>query len=299
MSARSAGPRRVRTAVIPVAGLGTRFLPASKAVPKEMLPLVDKPMIQYVIESAVAAGIEEIVFVTAPGKTAIEHHFARAPELELHLRQAGKPELLEAVAHIAELASFVFVQQEAPLGSGHAVLLARDVVGDEPFVMLWADDLVLADPPVVEQLIDAHDRTGGCVVAVTAVPPDAVSRYGIVDVGERVGEGLWPVRRIVEKPPSASAPSNLAAVAGYLLTPTIFDCLEQTPAGRGGEVWLADGVQRLLEREDLFAVQLRGTRYDVGDRLDYLRATVDLALARPDLGPPLREHLAARLSGDR
>jgi UTP--glucose-1-phosphate uridylyltransferase len=288
---------KVRKAVIPAAGLGTRFLPASKAVPKEMLPLVDKPVIQYIVEGAVASGIEQVVIVTAASKRAIEDHFDRFWELEYRLDHAGKHDLLAEARATAELARFVFVRQGAPLGNGHAVLLAKDVVGDEPFVMLWGDDLVLGDPPLVRQLIEAHERTGGAIVAVKAVSREDASKYGVIEVAERVDERLFRVSRIVEKPPTGEAPSNLAAVTGYLLTPDIFEYLEQTPAGHGGEIWLADGVQRIAERGNLFALEFLGRRYDAGNKLEYLQATVDIALDRPDLGPALREYLARRVCG--
>jgi UTP--glucose-1-phosphate uridylyltransferase len=290
-------PKKVRKAVIPAAGLGTRFLPASKAVPKEMLPLVDKPVIQYIVEGAVASGIEQVVIVTAAAKRAIEDHFDRFWELEHRLDQAGKHELLAEARATAEMAKFVFVRQGAPLGNGHAVLLAKDVVGDEPFAMLWGDDLVLGNPPFVRQLIDAHERTRGAIVAVKAVSREDASKYGVIDVAERIDERLYHVSRIVEKPPLGQAPSNLAAVTGYVLTPDIFEYLEQTPVGHGGEIWLADGVQRIAEKGNLFALEFKGRRYDAGNKMEYLQATVDIALARPDLGPAFREYLARHVCG--
>jgi len=283
--------RRVRKAVIPAAGLGTRFLPASKSVPKEMLPVVDKPVIQYIVEGAVQSGIEEVVIVTAASKRAIEDHFDRFWELEYRLETAGKSDLVAVARQPAELAKFVFVRQGAPLGNGHAVLMAKEVVGDEPFVMLWGDDVVLGDPPFVRQLIDAHERTGGSVVGVMAVPPEEAAKYGVVDVAERLDERLTRASRIVEKPKDELPPSNLAAVAGYLLTPDIFGYLEETRAGQGGEIWLADGVQRIADRGEFYALQFQGRRYDMGNKLEYLYATVDLALARPDLGPAFRQYL--------
>jgi UTP--glucose-1-phosphate uridylyltransferase len=286
---------RVRKAVIPAAGLGTRFLPASKAVPKEMLPLVDKPVIQYIVESAVASGIEEVVIVTAASKRAIEDHFDRFWELEYRLAQADKQELLAEARRPAELARFVFVRQGEPLGNGHAVLMTKEVVGDEPFVMLWGDDVVVAEPPFVRQLLDAYERTGGSIVGVMAVPPEDVPKYGVVEVAERLDERLTRVSRIVEKPPAEAAPSNLAAVAGYLLQPEIFDYLEQTPAGQGGEIWLADGVQKIAEAGHFYALEFEGRRYDAGNKLEFLEATVELALARPDLGPDFRAWLRSAL----
>jgi UTP--glucose-1-phosphate uridylyltransferase len=286
---------RVRKAVIPAAGLGTRFLPASKAVPKEMLPIVDKPVIQYIVEGAVESGIEEVVLVTASAKRAIEDHFDRFFELEYRLEASGKHDLLEQTRRPAEMARFVMVRQGAPLGNGHAVLLAKEVVGDEPFAMLWGDDIVLGSPPFVRQLIDAHERTGGSVVGVMAVPPEEAIKYGVVEVAERLDDRLVRCSRIVEKPPRDQAPSNLAAVAGYVLTPDIFGYLEQTHVGQGGEIWLADGVQKIAAKGNLYALEFAGRRYDAGNKLEYLQATVDLALDRPELGPAFRAYLEEKL----
>ena len=286
---------RVRKAVIPAAGLGTRFLPASKAVPKEMLPVVDKPVIQYIIEGAVSSGIEEVVLITASAKRAIEDHFDRFFELEYRLEAAGKHELVAELRWLSEMAQFVIVRQGSPLGNGHAVLLAKEVVGDEPFAMLWGDDMVLGDPPFVRQLIDAHERTGGSVVGVISVPPEEAVKYGVIEVAERLDDRLVRASRIVEKPPRDHVPSNLAAVAGYVLTPDIFGYLEQTDVGQGGEIWLADGVQKIAAKGNLYALEFQGRRYDAGNKLEFLEATVDLALERADLGPPFRAYLEAKL----
>jgi UTP--glucose-1-phosphate uridylyltransferase len=286
---------RVRKAVIPAAGLGTRFLPASKAVPKEMLPVVDKPVIQYIVEGAVASGIEEVILVTAAGKRSIEDHFDSSFELEYRLQAAGKLDLLAETRRPAEMARFVMVRQGAPLGNGHAVLLAKEVVGDEPFAMLWGDDIVLGNPPFVQQLIEAHERTGGSVVGVMAVPPEEAMKYGVIEVAERLDDRLVRASRIVEKPPRDQIPSNLAAVAGYVLTPDIFDYLEETQVGQGGEIWLADGVQKIAEKGNLYALEFQGRRYDAGNKGEYLQATVDLALDHPDLGPAFRAYLEQRL----
>jgi UTP--glucose-1-phosphate uridylyltransferase len=287
---------RVRKAVIPAAGLGTRFLPASKAVPKEMLPVVDKPVIQYIVEGAVESGIEEVVLITASAKRAIEDHFDRFFELEYRLEASGKQDLLNEVRRPAEMARYVMVRQGAPLGNGHAVLLAKEVIGDEPFAMLWGDDMVLGSPPFVAQLIAAHERTGGAVVGVMAVPPEDAVKYGVIEVAERLDDRLVRASRIVEKPPRDQVPSNLAAVAGYVLTPDIFGYLEQTGAGQGGEIWLADGVQKIAAQGNLYALEFSGRRYDAGNKLEYLQATVDLALARADLGPAFRAYLEDKLS---
>ena len=286
---------RVRKAVIPAAGLGTRFLPASKAVPKEMLPIVDKPVLQYIIEGAVASGIEEVVLVTASAKRAIEDHFDRFFELEYRLEAAGKHELLAELRRLTEMAKFVMVRQGSPLGNGHAVLLAKEVVGDEPFAMLWGDDMVLGDPPFVRQLIEAHERTGGSVVGVMSVPPEEAIKYGVIEVAERLSDRLVRASRIVEKPRRDQVPSNLAAVAGYVLTPDVFGYLEQTGVGQGGEIWLADGVQKIAAKGNLYALEFEGRRYDAGNKLEFLQATVDLALERPDLGPAFRAYLEEKL----
>ena len=286
---------RVRKAVIPAAGLGTRFLPASKAVPKEMLPIVDKPVLQYIIEGAVASGIEEVVLVTASAKRAIEDHFDRFFELEYRLEAAGKHELLAELRRLTEMAKFVMVRQGSPLGNGHAVLLAKEVVGDEPFAMLWGDDMVLGSPPFVAQLIAAHERTGGSVVGVMSVPVDEAIKYGVIEVAERLSDRLVRASRIVEKPRRDQVPSNLAAVAGYVLTPDVFGYLEQTGVGQGGEIWLADGVQKIAAKGNLYALEFEGRRYDAGNKLEFLQATVDLALERPDLGPAFRAYLEEKL----
>jgi UTP--glucose-1-phosphate uridylyltransferase len=286
---------RVRKAVIPAAGLGTRFLPASKAVPKEMLPIVDKPVIQYIVEGAVASGIEEVVLITASAKRAVEDHFDRFFELEYRLEVAGKLDLLEETRRLADMARFVMVRQGAPLGNGHAVLLAKEVVGDEPFAMLWGDDMVLGNPPFVRQLIEAHERTGGSVVGVMAVPPEDAIKYGVIEVAERLDDRLVRASRIVEKPPLDDVPSNLAAVAGYVLTPDVFGYLEDTAVGQGGEIWLADGVQKIAAKGNLYALEFQGRRYDAGNKLEFLQATVDLALEREDLGPPFRAYLEEKL----
>jgi len=260
-----------------------------------MLPVVDKPVIQYIVESAVASGIEEVVIITASSKRAIEDHFDRMFELEYRLEASGKHDLLEEARRPAEMARFVMVRQGSPLGNGHAVLLAKEVVGDEPFAMLWGDDIVVGDPPFVQQMIEAHERTGGSVVGVMAVPPAEATKYGVVEVAERLDDRLVRCSRIVEKPPLDQIPSNLAAVAGYVLTPDIFAYLEQTSVGQGGEIWLADGVQQIAAKGNLYALEFTGRRYDAGNKLEYLQATVDLALERPDLGPALRAYLEEKL----
>lgn len=283
---------KVRKAVIPAAGLGTRFLPASKAVPKEMLPLVDKPIIQYIVEEAVASGIQDIILVSSQPKRALEDHFDYAFELEQRLQAAGKMSERDEVRRIADLAHFIFVRQREPLGNGHAVLMAKEAVGDEPFAVLWGDDVVIGDPPCLRQLIDVYERFGASVLAVMSVPEEDVSKYGIVQA-QKVEDRLHRVFDIVEKPRPEEAPSRLAAVKGYVLTPTVMSILERTPPGKGGEIWLVDALRELARSERLYAWEFVGRRYDAGDKLDYLRATLDLALSRPEFREPLLKHIRA------
>jgi UTP--glucose-1-phosphate uridylyltransferase len=283
---------RVRKAVIPAAGLGTRFLPASKVVPKEMLPVVDRPVIQYVVEEAVAAGIEQIIIVTAQSKRAVEDHFDTHFELEARLAAAGKERELEEVRRLTRMAEFIYVRQAEPLGNGHAVLCARRAVGDEPFAMLWGDDLVDAAVPCLTQLLRVYDELDASVAAVMRVPLEDIPKYGVCRA-EPVGPRTFRVDELVEKPSLAEAPSDLAAVKEYVLTPEVFDELERTPAGQGGEIWLADALNRLAARGRLYAYEFEGRRYDVGNKLEFLHATIELALKRPDLGPALREYLRA------
>jgi UTP--glucose-1-phosphate uridylyltransferase len=281
---------KIRKAVIPAAGLGTRFLPATKSIPKEMLPIVDVPVIQLIVEEAVESGIEEIVIVTSGAKRAIEDHFDYAFELEARLREAGKQADVQRIRAIAELARFVYVRQGEPLGNGHAVLCARDVIGNEPFAMLWGDDLARAAPPVCRQLIDVHERYEGSVLAVMQVPEEHLSRYGVID-GEPLGDRVYRVSRLVEKPQPGTAPTNLAGVKGHILTPDIFAILAETPRGQGGEIWLADAINELARRQAVYACEFIGDRYDPGDKLGFLQANVEYALAREDLGPEFREYL--------
>jgi UTP--glucose-1-phosphate uridylyltransferase len=284
----------VRKAVIPAAGLGTRFLPATKAVPKEMLPVVDKPIIQYIVEDATSSGIETVIIVTGFHKRAIEDHFDYAFELEERLKAADKLDLRAEVRAPADAASFLYVRQKEPLGNGHAVLVAREAVGEEPFGMLWGDDFVDADPPVLRQLIDVYERFNAPVVAVMEVSQENVTKYGVI-AGERIEDRLWRVRDIVEKPSRESAPSNLAAVVGYVLTPDLFPLLERTPRGQGGEIWLVDAIRELARLRPFYAYQFSGRRYDVGSKLEFLYANVDYALKRADLGPALKRYLQERI----
>lgn len=281
---------KVRKAVIPAAGLGTRFLPATKAVPKEMLPIVDVPVIQLIVEEAVESGIEEIVIVTSGAKRSIEDHFDYAFELEARLRQAGKEADVARIRAIAELARFVYVRQGQPLGNGHAVLCARDVIGSEPFVVLWGDDLARGTPPVCRQLLDVFEQHGGPVLALMAVPDHELWRYGVM-AGQQIAPRVHRVSRLVEKPNPGTAPTNLAAVKEYVLTPDVFQILADTPPGQGGEIWLADALNELAQRRPMFGYEFVGERFDPGDKLGFLKATVEYALARQDLGPVFRDYL--------
>lgn len=283
----------VTKAVIPAAGFGTRFLPATRAIPKEMLPVVDKPVIQYIVEEAVASGVEEIVLITGANKRAIEDHFDTNFELEHLLQSTGKTELLADAQRISDMARFVYVRQKKMLGNGHAVLCAKDVVADdEPIVVLWGDDFISANPPRVQQLKDAHERTKSSVLSVirTENPEDA-NRYGFVD-GEEVEPGLVKVRRIVEKPGAGNAPSDLAVVSGCLLNPGIMQSLQEIPPGKGGEIWLVDAINHMLQSQDVYALEIaNGRYYDCGNKLEYLKANIDFGLLRPDIAPGLIEYM--------
>ena len=279
----------IRKAVIPAAGLGTRFLPATKAQPKEMLPIVDKPCIQYIIEEAIDSGIEEILIITGRNKRAIEDHFDRAIELEMTLKAQGKYDLLGLVEELSRV-TIHYVRQKEPKGLGHAVLCARQFVGDEPFAVLLGDDIVDAEVPVLKQLMDVYDDVGGSVLGVQEVPKDKVSSYGIVKPVP-VKERLWRAEDLVEKPPVDEAPSRLAVLGRYIISPEIFDILSKTAPGRGGEIQLTDALKTLAERESVYAYQFEGRRYDVGDKQGYLEATVEYALKRPDLREPFLRFL--------
>jgi len=284
---------KIRVAVFPAAGLGTRFLPATKAMPKEMLPLVDRPLIQYVVEEARDAGIARIVIVTGRGKNAIEDHFDTSFELERMLAEKGKNGLLEEVREVAELIPVSYVRQKQALGLGHAVLQARDLVGREPFAVMLGDDIVDADVPCIGQMMQVYERRGNPVVALQEVPRAETRQYGIV-AGERVENGAGRIVRIsdmVEKPPPEKAPSNLAIIGRYLLPPEIFDILEETRPEVGGEIQLTSALKTLLSRRPIDGYLFEGRRYDAGDKLGFLKATVELALKRKDLGGPFREYL--------
>ena len=283
--------RKIRKAVFPAAGLGTRFLPATKAQPKEMLPLVDKPIIQYVIEEAIASGLTSIIIVTGKGKNAIEDHFDVSYELERHLAARGQKELLEQVRQIANI-QVSYVRQGEQLGLGDAVLMAKDLVGDEPFAVMLGDDIIDSQVPCMKQMVDVYESYGGPVVAVQKVPREEISAYGVIDGTPEGDSGrLYRLRDMVEKPKADAAPSDLAIIGRYILTPDIFEELENTPRGAIGEIQLTDGLRRLKARRTLYGYQFEGTRHDAGNKLGFLKATVEFALKRDDLGGPFREYL--------
>jgi UTP--glucose-1-phosphate uridylyltransferase len=285
---------RVRKAVFPAAGWGTRFLPATKAQPKEMLPLVDKPVIQYAVEEAVAAGIEQVIIVTSSQKRAIEDHFDRSYELEHLLETKGDIEMLRRVRQIGDMAQISYVRQKEQLGLGHAVLMAKELVGHEPFAVILSDDVVVSERPCIEQLIDAYRRTHSSVVAVMEVLPEETQRYGVVDPdpdGPTDDPRLHKVRGLVEKPDADHAPSNLAIIGRYVLTPKIFEKLEATQHGAGGEIQLTDAIEALMDEQDVYAWEFEGKRYDAGTTMGWLKASVELALERPDIGTEFREYL--------
>jgi UTP--glucose-1-phosphate uridylyltransferase len=285
--------KKVRKAVFPAAGLGTRFLPATKAQPKEMLPLVDKPIIQYGVEEAVAAGCDQIIIVTGRGKSAIEDHFDVSYELEKMLEERGKTDLLKIVRQISDLIHIAYVRQKEALGLGHAVLTARELVGDEPFAVLLADDVIDAEVPCLKQLMDVFTKTQCSVLATQVVEGPGISAYGVLEGKPVPGSNgkLYEVVSLVEKPRAEEAPSNLAVIGRYILTPTVFETLSDIKAGAGGELQLTDGLRQLLKKEKIYGYVFEGKRHDTGDKLGFLKATVEFALKRPDLGGPLRQYL--------
>jgi UTP--glucose-1-phosphate uridylyltransferase len=296
---------RVRKAVIPAAGLGTRFLPATKSSPKEMLPVVDKPAIQYVVEEAVRAGLTDILIITGRNKRAIEDHFDRNFELEHFLDNAGKHDLLKEVQFASDLADIHYVRQRDPLGLGHAVSVARHHVGNEPFAVLLADDIMVDDGALLRSMLDVHERHGRSAIAFLEVSPEEISSYGCIEPvpspsqsAPGLDDGVVEIRRVVEKPPREEAPSNLAIIGRYVFTPEIFTMLDLIEPGSGGELQLTDAIALLLEHQSVFGCNCRRGRYDVGQKIDFLRANVEIALDRPDLGPAfgewLREYVATR-----
>ncbi len=285
--------RMVRKAVFPAAGLGTRFLPATKAQPKEMLPLVDKPIIQYGVEEALAAGCDQIIIITGRGKTAIEDHFDTSYELEKMLEEKGKHNLLQIVRQISDMIHVAYVRQKEAMGLGPAVLTARELVGNEPFAALLADDVIDAKVPCLKQSIDVFNEKQSSVVATQVIEGPAISSYGVIKAKEVAGSGgkLYEVLDLVEKPQAEDAPSNLAVIGRYVLTPTVFETLSEIKPGAGGELQLTDGLRALLKREKLYAYVYEGRRHDTGDKLGFLKATVEFALKRDDLGGKFREYL--------
>jgi len=281
---------RIRKAVLPAAGLGTRFLPATKAQPKEMLPIVDKPTIQYVVEEAAASGIEDIIIVTGRGKNAIEDHFDRSLELQIALERKGNDGQLKEIQRISELASFCYVRQKEPLGLGHAILVTRALVGNEPFAVLLGDDIIDAEVPCLRQMISAFDKYRSSIIAVQQVPREETSSYGIID-HKPVEDSVYRIEDLVEKPTPDAAPSDLAIIGRYILTPEIFDALEQTLPDEGGEIQLTNGLRILLRTQAIYGLAFRGRRYDAGSKLGFLKATVQFALKRPDLAPGFRSYL--------
>ena len=288
-------PKNVRKAVFPAAGLGTRFLPATKAQPKEMLPLVDKPIIQYGVEEAHASGVDNIIIVTGRGKSAIEDHFDVSFELEHLLEKRNKQDELDLVRHISDLIHVSYVRQKEALGLGHAVSVARELVADEPFAVVLADDVIDSDTPCLRQLKDAYEKVDGAVIAVMEVPSDRISAYGVAAVEpvefNGTNDRLYRVTGLVEKPPAGEAPSNLAIIGRYVLPPEIFGCLNRIEPGSGGELQLTDGLRLLMEEGPVYAYRFEGRRYDAGDKLGFLKATVEFALGRDDLGGAFRDYL--------
>ncbi|MCK6259027.1 UTP--glucose-1-phosphate uridylyltransferase GalU [Fictibacillus sp. KIGAM418] len=287
--------KKVRKAIIPAAGLGTRFLPATKAMPKEMLPIVDKPTIQYIVEEAIESGIEDIIIVTGKGKRAIEDHFDHAFELEQNLFEKGKIDLLNKVQQSSRMADIHYIRQKEPKGLGHAVWCARKFIGDEPFAVLLGDDIVQSDKPCLKQLIEQYEETGSSVIGVQTVPDDQTSRYGIVDPTTQIGR-LYGVQNFVEKPAPGEAPSNLAIMGRYVLSPEIFNYLDKHEKGSGGEIQLTDAIQKLNTFQRVFAYDFEGTRYDVGEKLGFISTTLEFALKDKDIHDSLLQELERLMS---
>ena len=281
---------KVTKAVIPAAGFGTRFLPATKAVPKEMLPIVDKPTIQYIVEEAIAAGIEDLIIITSRGKDALVNHFDKAFELEAVLERDGKEEMLRTVREVSDKINVHFVRQQEQKGLGHAVLCAKSFVGNEPFAVMLGDDVVISDKPCIGQLIEQYEKCGSTVLGVQRVGMEHVSKYGIVDC-ENVDGRLYRVNGMVEKPKTEDAPSDVAVLGRYVITPAVFECLEKTPKGAGGEIQLTDALVMLSKSESVYAYDFEGKRYDIGNKQGFLQATVDFALARDDLRDEFSQYL--------
>jgi len=284
----------IKKVVIPVAGFGTRFLPATKAQPKEMLPVVDKPILQYIVEEAVASGIEDVIIVTNFNKRAAEDHFDHLPELENWLLKQGKTRALQEVSRIAELANFIYIRQKGPYGNGTPILCAKHVIGQEPFAVIWGDDLIVGEPPRLKQLIEVYQQYGGPVVTGYEVNDEGTKKYGMLKT-KTLSDSVFEVQGIVEKPGPQKSPSHLASLGGYILTPDIFTALEQTKLGRDNELWLVDGIERLRQQRPIYAKKVSGTYYDVGSKLGWLQANVSLALQHPELKQTFKNYLTTQL----
>jgi UTP--glucose-1-phosphate uridylyltransferase len=282
--------KQVRKAIIPAAGLGTRFLPATKAMPKEMLPIVDKPTIQYIVEEAIASGIEDIIIVTGKGKRAIEDHFDHAFELEQNLFEKGKVELLKKVQHTSKMADIHYIRQKEPKGLGHAVWCARKFIGDEPFAVLLGDDIVRAQTPCLKQMIEQYNELNSSIIGVQEVPLEETNRYGIIDPVSKFGQN-YKIGNLIEKPSIHQAPSNIAIMGRYILTPEIFSYLEEHNTGAGGEIQLTDAIKKLSNIQEIYAYNFEGTRYDVGEKLGYIKTTIEMALLDKELGEHLINYL--------
>ncbi|MBO1511776.1 UTP--glucose-1-phosphate uridylyltransferase GalU [Metabacillus bambusae] len=285
----------IRKAIIPAAGLGTRFLPATKAQPKEMLPIVDKPTIQYIVEEAVRSGIEDIIIVSGRGKRAIEDHFDKSYELEETLAKKGDYTRLEDVQNISKLANIHYIRQKEPLGLGHAIYCARRFIGDEPFAVMLGDDIVTSSTPCLKQLIERHNQYNASIVGVQRVKNEDVSKYGIIKVDHQEDEGLFKIDSLVEKPKFGQNPSNIAVMGRYILQPEIFEILENQEPGAGGEIQLTDAICKLTDYQDVYAYEFDGVRYDVGDKLGFIKATIDFALEREELNQELVQYLKEKL----
>jgi len=285
-------PKKITKVIIPAAGFGTRFLPATKALPKEMLPIVDKPIIQYVVEEAVASGIKDIIIVTSWQKKALEDHFDRSFELEKQLESAGKAELLKEIKQIAKMANFIYIRQKGPYGNATPILSASQVLNkDEPFAVLWGDEFFYSQPPRLKQLIDVYEKYGHSVISAVRVPKKDVSRYGIAEIKD-IKDNIYEILSLVEKPSPDKAPSNLATHGAYLLTPGIFDSLNKIKPGKDGELWLVDAVLGLMKKEPVYACEIKNSKYyDTGNKLEYLKANIEFALQRKDLKKPLMDYL--------
>lgn len=282
--------KRIKKAIIPAAGLGTRFLPATKAQPKEMLPIVDKPTIQYIVEEAVSSGIEDIIIVTGRTKKSIEDHFDKSVELEMQLEKTGKEELLEIARSVSDIANIYYIRQKEPKGLGHAILTARTFIGDEPFAVLLGDDVIDSEVPCLKQMIATYEKYNTTILGVQTVDASQVNKYGIID-GTQINDRIYTVKDMVEKPRIEDAPSNVAVLGRYIITPAIFDYLENQTVGAGGEIQLTDALCRMAQREEIHAYDFVGKRYDVGSKMGFLRATVEFALKREELREEFREYL--------